>query len=267
MSLGTGAIKGWWRPSENTRHSRDVPRQPSEWETALQAATNQQSHSKGRLLEKLTWPDAYHEPLPMRGGKGLALGKNGCHHCRSSETPTQSADCSPEEESHQARTRRHALQSRYAMPTRNWAINAKSIHYAINTKAIGHSVNAKAIRYEIHWATDAAISSTTRATTTRRASDAKASTNPPCNPSKRNELCNQPSNQRKKGALANPCHCNQMCKQCKCVYNPVMQSLHEKLPQQSVQMQPTPRQSDKQAMNLREAGPCGQLQSATQAKH
>ena len=39
MRLGTGALKGWWGPCKNTRHSREVPWEPCEWERALQAAT------------------------------------------------------------------------------------------------------------------------------------------------------------------------------------------------------------------------------------
>ena len=72
MSLGTGAIQGWWGPRANTRHSREVPWQPCEREPALQAATNRHRHTEGTSVEKLTWPDTYHEPLPMRGGKGWA---------------------------------------------------------------------------------------------------------------------------------------------------------------------------------------------------
>ena len=70
MSLGTGAIQGWWRPCPNTRHSREVPWQPCEQEPALKAATNQHHPTEGTSVEKLAWPDTYHEPLPMRGGKG-----------------------------------------------------------------------------------------------------------------------------------------------------------------------------------------------------
>jgi len=41
-----------------------------EQDPALQAATNQHRHTEGSSVEKLTRPDTYHEPLPMRGGKG-----------------------------------------------------------------------------------------------------------------------------------------------------------------------------------------------------
>ena len=73
MSLGTGAIKGWWGPCANTRLSREVPWQPCERAPALQAATNQHWHTEGPSVEKLTWPDTNREPLLMRGGKGWAL--------------------------------------------------------------------------------------------------------------------------------------------------------------------------------------------------
>ena len=56
-------------PSKNTSHSREVPWQ----EPALQAATNQHHQTEGTSLEKLTWPNIYHDPLPMRGRKGWAL--------------------------------------------------------------------------------------------------------------------------------------------------------------------------------------------------
>jgi len=51
MSLGTGAIKGWQGPSENIRHSREVP---CEQDPALQEATNQHSHTERTSVEKLT---------------------------------------------------------------------------------------------------------------------------------------------------------------------------------------------------------------------
>ena len=73
MSLGTGVIKGWWGPCENTRLSMEVPLQPCEWEPALLAATNQYRHTEGTTVEKRTWPDTYREPLPMRCGKGWSL--------------------------------------------------------------------------------------------------------------------------------------------------------------------------------------------------
>ena len=57
MSLGTGAIKGRWGPHENTGHSSE------------QAATNQHHHTEGTSVQNLTWPETYHEPLPIRGGK------------------------------------------------------------------------------------------------------------------------------------------------------------------------------------------------------
>ena len=66
MSLANGAIKGWWE------HSREVPWQPCEREPALQAAINQHGETEGMSVEKLTWPDTYHEPLPS-GGKSWAL--------------------------------------------------------------------------------------------------------------------------------------------------------------------------------------------------
>ena len=34
MSVGTGAIKGWWGLCKNTKHSREVPSQPCEREQA-----------------------------------------------------------------------------------------------------------------------------------------------------------------------------------------------------------------------------------------
>ena len=67
------SLEGWWVPCKNTRHTREVPWQPCEWEPALQAATNQHCHSEGTSVEKLTCPDTSHEPLPMRGGKGWVL--------------------------------------------------------------------------------------------------------------------------------------------------------------------------------------------------
>ena len=70
MSLGKSAIQGWWGHHAYTRHSREVPWQPCEPEPALQAATNHHRHTEGTSVEKLTWPDTFHEPLPMRGGKG-----------------------------------------------------------------------------------------------------------------------------------------------------------------------------------------------------
>ena len=41
MSLGTGAIKGCWGSCENTLHSREVPWQPCDQESASQLATNE----------------------------------------------------------------------------------------------------------------------------------------------------------------------------------------------------------------------------------
>ena len=73
MSLGTGANRGWWGPCTNTRHSREVLWQPCEREPALQEATNQHRHTEATSVEKLTWHNTYHEPLPMRGGKGWVL--------------------------------------------------------------------------------------------------------------------------------------------------------------------------------------------------
>jgi len=67
MSLGTGASKGWWGPRANTRHSKEVSWQPCRREAALQAATNQHRHWAS--VEKLTCPDPYHEPLPIRRGR------------------------------------------------------------------------------------------------------------------------------------------------------------------------------------------------------
>ena len=45
---------------------------PCEREPALQAAINKHGETEGTSVEKLTWPDTYHEPLP-RGGKSWAL--------------------------------------------------------------------------------------------------------------------------------------------------------------------------------------------------
>ena len=73
MGLGTNAIEGWWGPCKNARHRKKVPWQPCEWEPALQVATNLHFHTEGTSVEKLTWPNAYHEPIPMRGGKGWTL--------------------------------------------------------------------------------------------------------------------------------------------------------------------------------------------------
>ena len=73
MSLETGAIKGWWELCINTRHRRKVPWQPCAWEPALQVASNLHCHTEGTLVEKLTLPNIYHEPIPMRGGKGWAM--------------------------------------------------------------------------------------------------------------------------------------------------------------------------------------------------
>jgi len=90
----------------------------------------------------------------MRGGKGWALGKNDCHHWRSSETSTQPADCSPEEESHQARLRPHAQatqrhrQTRHAIPPKETscaisrATNEKGAHWPIHATAIRCASNA-----------------------------------------------------------------------------------------------------------------------------
>ena len=57
MSLGTGAIKRWWGPRENTRHSMQVPWQPCEREPALQTANNQNRHTEGTSVKKLTLPN------------------------------------------------------------------------------------------------------------------------------------------------------------------------------------------------------------------
>lgn len=67
MSLGTGAIKDWWGPCWNTRHSREVPCQPYKREPALHATTNEHYHTQETLL---TW---YREPIPMRCGKAWVL--------------------------------------------------------------------------------------------------------------------------------------------------------------------------------------------------
>ena len=73
MSLGTDAMKSWWGPHQNTRHNREVAWTPCERESALQAAINEQRNTEGTSVEKFTWPDTYHEPLPTRGGKGCAI--------------------------------------------------------------------------------------------------------------------------------------------------------------------------------------------------
>ena len=42
--------------------------------------------TEGTSVEKLTWPDTYHEPLPLRGGKGCVLNwQNGRPKQRSTE--------------------------------------------------------------------------------------------------------------------------------------------------------------------------------------
>jgi len=58
---------------KNTKHSREVPWQPCEWEPTLKAVTNRHHHTKGTSVEKLTRPNSYHDPIPMRDGKGWAL--------------------------------------------------------------------------------------------------------------------------------------------------------------------------------------------------
>ena len=47
----------WKGPHQNTRHNKEVARTPCEQEPALQAATNEQRHTKGTSVEKFTWPD------------------------------------------------------------------------------------------------------------------------------------------------------------------------------------------------------------------
>ena len=54
MGLGTDPIKHWWEPYENTRHSREIPWQPCEWELDLQAATNWHFHTEGTSVEICT---------------------------------------------------------------------------------------------------------------------------------------------------------------------------------------------------------------------
>jgi len=53
MSLGVGAIRGWWGPHQNARHSREIPWQPCEREPASQLATNQLRHTEGTSVENL----------------------------------------------------------------------------------------------------------------------------------------------------------------------------------------------------------------------
>ena len=78
MSLGTGAIKSWWGPRENTRHSMQVPWHPCEREPALQAANNQNQHTEGTSLKKLTWPNTYVNQLLRGVGRaGRWIGKIG----------------------------------------------------------------------------------------------------------------------------------------------------------------------------------------------
>ena len=78
MSLGTGAIKSWWGPRENTRHSMQVPWHPCEREPALQAANNQNQHTEGTSLKKLTWPNTYVNQLLREVGRaGRWIGKIG----------------------------------------------------------------------------------------------------------------------------------------------------------------------------------------------
>ena len=48
MSLGAGAIQGWWGPCANTRHSREVPWQPCEREPASPASGHQPAPSHWR---------------------------------------------------------------------------------------------------------------------------------------------------------------------------------------------------------------------------
>ena len=73
MSLGTGAIKGWWRSCENARHNREAPWQPWKWELALQAATNQYHHTEGTSVRNLPKLDTCSNVIPMRSGKGWEL--------------------------------------------------------------------------------------------------------------------------------------------------------------------------------------------------
>ena len=76
-------IPNWWAwqlvpskvggsPVQSNRHNGEVPWQPCEREPALQAAINKRGETEGTSVEKLTWPDTYHEPLP-RSGKSWAL--------------------------------------------------------------------------------------------------------------------------------------------------------------------------------------------------
>ena len=70
MSLGTGAIKGWWRSCENSKHNREVP---WKWELALQAATNQYHHTEGTSVKNLPELDTCSNLIPMRSVKGWDL--------------------------------------------------------------------------------------------------------------------------------------------------------------------------------------------------
>ena len=99
MSLGTGAIKGWWGSGKNTRHSREVPWQPCEWELALQAATNEHCHTEGTSVEKLTWPNNNSETLPMRGGKGSALNWQNRQWSSDLQSSTEQANCRYDDQS------------------------------------------------------------------------------------------------------------------------------------------------------------------------
>ena len=68
MSLGTGAIQDWWGTAGRF-HCNPVSGN-QRWKGPPASTV---TLIKGTSVEKLTWPETYHEPLPMGSGKGGAL--------------------------------------------------------------------------------------------------------------------------------------------------------------------------------------------------
>ena len=91
MSLGTGAIRGWWGPHENTRHSREIPWQPCKQEPALRVATNQHLHTEGTSVEKPAWATSY-EGWGGVGRAGCWIGKIS-DQSSDSQSSTEQANC------------------------------------------------------------------------------------------------------------------------------------------------------------------------------
>ena len=112
-------------PCKNTRHTREVPWQPCEWEPALQAATNQHCQSEGASVEKLTWPDTNHEPLSVRGGKGC-IGKTGNQNS-DSQSSAEQANCKinmvTKAGIHKDQQRRQQQLWRLELMWQNWQLN------------------------------------------------------------------------------------------------------------------------------------------------